>query len=65
VPDPRDPAIPVIDLSAGPGGLGEGFSRYATNNRPAFRIALSVKTNAAARRNLTARHVDSTRSMCF
>jgi hypothetical protein len=50
VPDPRDPAIPVIDLSAGPGGLGEGFSRHPANNRPAFRITLSIERNAAARR---------------
>jgi DNA (cytosine-5)-methyltransferase 1 len=50
VPDPRDPAIPVIALFAGPGRLGEGFSRHATHNRPAFRIALSIERNAAARR---------------
>jgi DNA (cytosine-5)-methyltransferase 1 len=46
----------VIDLFAGPGGLGEGFSAYETKNgsRP-FRIALSVEKEASAHRTLELR----------
>ena len=41
--------IPVIDLFAGPGGLGEGFS--SVEDRPGsarFRIALSVEKDPSA-----------------
>ena len=33
--------IPVVDLFAGPGGLGEGFSAFKNNSK--FRIVLSVE----------------------
>jgi DNA (cytosine-5)-methyltransferase 1 len=49
--------IPVIDLFAGPGGLGEGFCSYLPekrNNR-AFRILLSVEKDANAHRTLELR----------
>lgn len=48
--------IPVIDLFAGPGGLGEGFSslRDRSGNR-AFRIGLSVETDDHAHRTLLLR----------
>lgn len=46
----ENPVIPVIDLFAGPGGLGEGFSTFEekkTGWRP-FRIALSVEKDKYA-----------------
>lgn len=48
--------IPVIDLFAGPGGLGEGFSSFQTANghRP-FRIALSIEKDPYAHQTLTLR----------
>lgn len=36
--------IPVVDIFAGPGGLGEGFSAYAAPNRShPFRLAISAE----------------------
>ncbi len=43
----------IIDLFAGPGGLGEGFSSYADGE--AFRIALSVEMESSAHQTLTLR----------
>lgn len=48
--------IPVIDLFAGPGGLGEGFaSRTDRHGNRIFRIALSIEMNEAARTTLRLR----------
>ena len=48
--------IPIIDLFAGPGGLGEGFAAYcAKAGRPAYRIALSVEKDEVAHRTLELR----------
>jgi DNA (cytosine-5)-methyltransferase 1 len=48
--------IPVIDLFAGPGGLGEGFaSRLDHERRRIFKIALSIEMNSAARTTLRLR----------
>ena len=47
--------IKVIDLFAGPGGLGEGFSAYRSKNKPRFRIALSIEKESNAHRTLTLR----------
>ncbi|MFN4350529.1 MAG: DNA cytosine methyltransferase [Hylemonella sp.] len=44
--------IPVIDLFAGPGGLGEGFSR---SNRGDFRITISIEKDAMAHETLRLR----------
>lgn len=45
-------AIPIIDLFAGPGGLGEGFSSYDEGR---FRIALSIEKDPVAHRTLRLR----------
>lgn len=48
--------IPVIDIFAGPGGLGEGFSALSDNdNRRAFKIALSIEKDFYAHQTLTLR----------
>ena len=46
---------PVIDLFAGPGGLGEGFSRYSTNGKKRFKIGLSIEKDPSAHKTLTLR----------
>jgi len=46
----------VIDLFAGPGGLGEGFSRVMDpGGRPAFKIAASFEKDASAHQTLELR----------
>lgn len=48
--------IPVIDLFAGPGGLGEGFSASSTaSGASAFKIALSIEKDPIAHQTLTLR----------
>lgn len=49
--------IPVIDLFAGPGGLGEGFSSLTAGkrNKPAFKIALSIEKDPFAHETLELR----------
>jgi DNA (cytosine-5)-methyltransferase 1 len=48
--------IPVIDLFAGPGGLGEGFSAYRNSaGRQIFKIALSIEKDADAYNTLRLR----------
>lgn len=48
--------IPVIDLFAGPGGLGEGFSAFhdSNGNKP-FKIALSIEKDDSAHKTLELR----------
>ena len=46
-------SIPIIDLFAGPGGLGEGFSSFDEGKR--FKIAVSVEMDAAAHKTLKLR----------
>ena len=50
----NDTVVPVIDLFAGPGGLGEGFSAYDKRNAR-FKIALSVEKDPDARKTLKLR----------
>jgi DNA (cytosine-5)-methyltransferase 1 len=48
--------IPIIDLFAGPGGLGEGFASVEdSEGQPVFRIALSVEKDPIAHRTLLLR----------
>lgn len=47
--------IKVIDLFAGPGGLGEGFSAYRHNDKQAFKIAISIEKEESAHRTLLLR----------
>jgi len=48
--------IPIIDLFAGPGGLGEGFTSVVDrNNNRFFRIALSIERDEFAHETLTLR----------
>jgi DNA (cytosine-5)-methyltransferase 1 len=47
--------IPVIDLFAGPGGLGEGFSRFRKGGLCPFKIGVSVEKDRHAHATLTLR----------
>ncbi|MCF8146405.1 MAG: DNA cytosine methyltransferase [Deltaproteobacteria bacterium] len=47
--------IPVIDLFAGPGGLGEGFSKFNTDTGFAFEIKLSIEKDLHAHTTLRLR----------
>lgn len=49
-------SVPIIDLFAGPGGLGEGFSQVGWREGKAFfKIGLSVEKEQSAHRTLTLR----------
>ncbi len=47
--------IKVIDLFAGPGGLGEGFSAYRHKDNQVFKIAISIEKEGSAHRTLKLR----------
>jgi len=48
--------IPVVDLFAGPGGLGEGFSSLTDAfDRPVFHVGLSIEMDPAAHTTLELR----------
>ena len=48
--------IPVIDLFAGPGGLGEGFSSLRDDNgKPIFQSIMSIEKDAQAHKTLRLR----------
>lgn len=50
--------IPIIDLFAGPGGLGEGFSSLQDHkHEPFFKIGLSIEKDPTAHKTLTLRAV--------
>jgi len=48
-------SVPVIDLFAGPGGLGEGFSRCPHDGLPRFRTGLSIEMEDWAHETLRLR----------
>lgn len=45
----------IVDLFAGPGGLGEGFAFFVADGYSPFRIGISVEKEASAHRTLTLR----------
>ncbi|MEZ6190414.1 MAG: DNA (cytosine-5-)-methyltransferase [Phycisphaerales bacterium] len=47
--------VPLIDLFAGPGGLGEGFAAWRDSGRRAFKSALSIEMEASAHQTLRLR----------
>jgi DNA (cytosine-5)-methyltransferase 1 len=47
--------IPIIDLFAGPGGLGEGFSSVINNTDRVFDIKLSIEKDNNAQKTLELR----------
>ncbi len=52
----KNDIIPIIDLFAGPGGLGEGFSALKSNNDPpVFKICLSIEKDPEAHKTLELR----------
>jgi len=50
---PQPTPIPIVDLFAGPGGLGEGFS--SIDNGKAFKIIISAEMEASAHETLRLR----------
>ncbi len=50
---PQPKPIPIVDLFAGPGGLGEGFS--SVDDGKAFKIIVSAEMDAAAHKTLRLR----------
>lgn len=50
-----DTAIPIIDIFAGPGGLGEGFSSFKISGQRPFKIKLSIEKNPIAHKTLQLR----------
>ena len=48
--------VAVVDLFAGPGGLGEGFSSFHNDaGNPVFKIALSIEKQMDAHKTLLLR----------
>lgn len=48
-------AVPVIDLFAGPGGLGEGFESFCDSKDHVFKICLSIEKDPCACKTLRLR----------
>lgn len=53
----RQKRIPVVDIFAGPGGLGEGFARFPYTKRrsPRFQIRTSIEKDERAHQTLRLR----------
>jgi len=50
------PPYPVIDIFAGPGGLGEGFASLQDRGRRRFRSAVAIERDEFSHRTLLLRH---------
>ncbi|MEO9470093.1 DNA cytosine methyltransferase [Parasphingorhabdus sp.] len=50
------PCYPVIDLFAGPGGLGEGFACVGNSEAPAFKSLAAIERDKFAHKTLHLRH---------
>lgn len=48
-------SMKVIDIFAGPGGLGEGFAAYGENGKTPFNLSLSIEKDPAAHSTLLMR----------
>ncbi len=53
-PDLR-PSFGIVDLFAGPGGLGEGFASFLEDGHPPFQIGISVEKETSAHQTLQLR----------
>ncbi|KAB2310664.1 DNA cytosine methyltransferase [Betaproteobacteria bacterium SCN2] len=54
----QNKTIPVIDLFAGPGGLGEGFSSLLNGSKdPTFKVCLSIEKDPVAHSTLSLRSI--------
>jgi len=51
----RSSPIQIVDLFAGPGGLGEGFSSHSGLNGATFEIKVSAEMEGSARSTLRLR----------
>ena len=50
-------STPVVDLFAGPGGLGEGFAELCNDSgESSFRVVAAIERDESARQTLTLRH---------
>lgn len=47
---------PIVDIFAGPGGLGEGFSSHKKRRKSSFRKLISIERDPCAHRTLLLRH---------
>lgn len=47
--------VKIVDLFAGPGGLGEGFASMGPKNNPTFKIVVSVEKEVSAHKTLMLR----------
>ncbi|WP_228869333.1 DNA cytosine methyltransferase [Roseibium aggregatum] len=56
---PQEPDLPtsfgIVDLFAGPGGLGEGFASLSHDGQSPFKIGISIEKEASAHRTLRLR----------
>lgn len=49
-------SIPIVDIFAGPGGLGEGFSAFQNSGGAVFESVTAIEMESSAHSTLTLRH---------